>query len=268
MTSGRIPGPGSLTHRYAADWRLGLVSRATLLLQVAHPVVGAGVAEHSDFVNDRWGRLTRTVNSTHAFFGFHGEERGREEAARLREVHKHLKGVDAQGRRYHALDPEAYLWVHATLHHGMSEAQRLLGRPLDRGARLGLFSEWRALALALGITERHLPADPDAFDAYFAKTASEHLEDNPTVRLIIALDEKPYPPPPSWRLPSPVWNVPALPLAAALRLCTAAALTPELRERFGLSWSPARRRRFDLFAAAARRLPERGGPRPRTDGGR
>lgn len=33
-------------------------SRSTLLLQVAHPVVGAGVADHSEFLGDRWGRLT------------------------------------------------------------------------------------------------------------------------------------------------------------------------------------------------------------------
>src|SRR5688572_26175943 len=89
--TGAIPGPRSLIWRYAGDWRGVLSSRATLLLQVAHPVVGAGVGDHSQFVEDRWGRLTRTIESTIDFLGYRGEERGRLEAARLREIHKDIK---------------------------------------------------------------------------------------------------------------------------------------------------------------------------------
>ena len=250
--AGSIPGPGSLTWRVAGDWRSGLISRATLLLQVAHPVVGAGVAEHSDFVNDRWGRLLRTVESTNAFFGFRGERRGWEETARLREVHKNIKGVDAQGRRYHALNPEAYLWVHATLHHTMVLAQELFARPLSPAEELKLFGEWRELALAFGITERHLPEDPAAFRAYFDTMVRERLECNDTVRLLLELDRKPLPPPPRRPLPGPLWTGLALPVSVVLRRAALGALPPVLRERFGLRWTALDELRFRAFARSMR----------------
>src|SRR5437588_236302 len=57
------PGPGSLTWRCASDTRGVLLAPAALILQVAHPVVGAGVFEHSTFRTDPWVRLARTVRS-------------------------------------------------------------------------------------------------------------------------------------------------------------------------------------------------------------
>ncbi|TDD70302.1 DUF2236 domain-containing protein, partial [Actinomadura darangshiensis] len=246
------PGPSSLTWRYAGDWRGVFTSRSTLLLQVAHPVVGAGVADHSEFLTDRWGRLLRTLESTFDFLGYRGEDRGRTEAARLREIHKDIKGVDAEGRRYHALNPEAYLWVHATLYHGMVQTQRLFGRPLGPVKEAALFQEWRDLALALGVTERHLPDGPAAFRAYFDGMVEDRLERNETVDLLIRLDRTPLPPPPNWPLPRAAWTGLALPPTRLLRATGLAALPPVLRERFGLRWTASERRRFEVFARGLR----------------
>ncbi|MEO3787735.1 oxygenase MpaB family protein [Actinocorallia sp. B10E7] len=251
---GAVPGRGSLTWRYGADWRAVLTSRAVLMLQVSHPVVGAGVADHSGFLADRWGRLIRTVRSANAFLGFHGEERGRQEAARLRELHKDIKGVDSRGRRYHALNHEAYLWVHATLYHGMVQTQRLFARPLTPSEELRLFGEWRDLALALGIPDHHVPGDPEAFAAYFDRMVAERLEFNDTVKLIIELDRRPLPPPPGWRLPSAAWPAIAAPLAVLMRRSSQAALPPVLRERFELPWSPSRALGFQAFTGVMRVL--------------
>ena len=250
--AGAIPGPSSLTWRYAGDWRGVFGSRSTLLLQVAHPVVGAGVADHSDFLNDRWGRLRRTLESTFDFLGYRGEERGRDEAARLREIHKGIKGVDADGRRYHALNPEAYLWVHATLYHGMVETQRVFGRPLGPVKEAALFAEWRDLALALGITERHLPDGPAAFRTYFDGMVEDRLERNETVDLLIRLDRRPLPPPPNWPLPRAAWTGLALPPGRLLRATGIGTLPPVLRDRFGLRWRPSDQRRLDAFARSVR----------------
>jgi uncharacterized protein (DUF2236 family) len=249
---GAIPGPKSLTWRYAGDWRGALTSRTTLLLQVAHPVVGAGVAEHSRFLDDRWGRLLRTIASTIDFLGYRGEERGRREAARLREVHKDIKGVDGQGRRYHALNPDGYLWVHATLFHGMVQTQRLFGRPLPSDRERALFGEWRDLALALGITERHLPASPPEFREYFDTMVEERLEHNDTVRLLIDLEREPLPPPPVWPLPALAWSGITLPPSTVLRKVGNGALPPVLRERFGLRWSSADECVFRRFTQSMR----------------
>ncbi|QKG19782.1 oxygenase MpaB family protein [Actinomadura verrucosospora] len=260
IRAGAIPGPGSLIWRYAGDWRGAFGGRAVLLLQVAHPVVGAGVADHSEFLEDRWGRLLRTVESTMNFLGYRGDERGRREAARLREIHKDIKGVDAQGRRYHALNPEAYLWVHATLLHGMIQTQRLFGTPLTPDRERVLHEEWAQLALALGITERHIPESPAAFRDYFDTMVNERLEDNATVRLLIELDRRPLPPPPRWPLPGFAWSGIAGPPTVMLGRMGVGCLPPILRERFGLRWTSGDERRFRLFAQAMR-----GGDRLLTD---
>ncbi|WP_037560012.1 oxygenase MpaB family protein [Spirillospora albida] len=250
--AGSIPGPGSLIWRYAGDWRGVFGGRAILLLQVAHPVVGAGVGDHSQFVEDRWGRLTRTVESTIDFLGYRGEERGRLEAARLREIHKDIKGVDAQGRRYHALNPEAYLWVHATLLHGMIQTQELFGTPITpRRARV-LHEEWTRLGLALGITERHIPESPATFREYVDSMIHDRLENNDTVQLLIELDRRPLPPPPGWPLPASAWGHLATPPSALLRRTGIASLPPVLRDRFGLRWTSADERRFQIFARSMR----------------
>lgn len=248
----RSPGPGSLTWRYSTEWRSALTSRSTLLLQVAHPVVGAGVADHSEFLEDRWDRLRRTARSATLFLGYGGPDAANAEGTRLREVHKGIKGVDKAGRRYHALNPEAYLWVHATLFHHMVQAQRFFGRPLTESAQQRLYTEWQAIALVLGITDRHIPADLAAFRSYFSEMVEQRLEDNDSVRLILKLDEKPFPPPPGWPMPEPVWTALGTPPAAVLRLATAGTLPSALRERFGIPWTGRHQRRLSALAAITR----------------
>ena len=85
-----------------------------LILQVAHPQVAAGVAQHSNYREAPWRRLYRTLDvTTRIVFG---DGRASEEAAAgLRRVHEGIRGRDDQGRRYSATDPELLLCVHATL---------------------------------------------------------------------------------------------------------------------------------------------------------
>lgn len=56
------PHPGTITWRRAGDARVLIAAGYALLLQVAHPTVGAGVSEHSEFQRDPWGRLLRTLD--------------------------------------------------------------------------------------------------------------------------------------------------------------------------------------------------------------
>src|SRR4051794_22131132 len=59
-----VPGPDSVTWRISGDARILTTAGYALVLQVAHPTVGAGVAEHSNFREDPWGRLFRTLDYT------------------------------------------------------------------------------------------------------------------------------------------------------------------------------------------------------------
>ena len=60
----RLPlGPGTLTRRINLEPVILLGGGRALLLQVAHPLVAAGVADHSDYRSDPWGRLVRTLET-------------------------------------------------------------------------------------------------------------------------------------------------------------------------------------------------------------
>ncbi|WP_432420582.1 oxygenase MpaB family protein, partial [Nocardia carnea] len=84
------------------------------------------------------------------------------------------------------------------------------------------------------------PTDRDAFRTYIDHTVATVLERNSTTDLLIELDRHPMPPPPELRVPRWLWNVPAVPVAALLRLTTAGYLPPVLRPRLGVEWSPGR----------------------------
>ncbi|MGW0178002.1 oxygenase MpaB family protein [Nocardia sp. NPDC003345] len=253
--------PDSLSRRRGVDWKTALASRAVLLLQVAHPVVGAGVADHSEFLSDRWSRIRSTAASARRFSGLEGPRAAIDEGERLRRVHRDIRGVDALGRRYHALNADAYLWVAATGYWASAVTRRVHGQVFDAVTEDALYAEWTDQARVLRIPDRVIPADRAAFGTYFDHTVATVLERNSTTDLLLELDRHPMPPHPDFTLPTWAWNLPAVPLAALLRLTTAGYLPPILRPRLGIEWSHERAHRFDRVVAAValldRVLPER-----------
>jgi uncharacterized protein (DUF2236 family) len=110
-----------------AIWRVGrelalmLGGGRALLLQVAHPLVAAGVAGHSGYQDDPWKRLAGTMDAVWAVV-FGSRTQADRAAARVRAMHRKVNGRLTEttgpfpaGTRYSALDPELLLWVHATL---------------------------------------------------------------------------------------------------------------------------------------------------------
>src|SRR5436309_10343098 len=92
-------GPGSVTWRVNREGALLLGGGRALLLQVAHPLVAAGVAEHSNYREDPFGRLYRTLDTvTTIVFGTTDE--AHEAAARLARVHERVKGTANDGTPY------------------------------------------------------------------------------------------------------------------------------------------------------------------------
>ncbi len=109
-----------------------------VLLQVAHPLVAAGVADHSDYHHDLWRRLARTLRALYPItFGTNAEaERA---GAAVQAVHAHVRGTTRTrlgsfpaGTPYSADDPELSLWVHATLVHASLSAYQRLDHRLSR----------------------------------------------------------------------------------------------------------------------------------------
>lgn len=104
---------------------------AALLLQSLHPGAMAGVADHSDYKGDPWGRLQRTSEYLSVTtFGTvpHAEQM----IAGVRRIHARVQGDDHRGRPYRAEDPHLLAWVHAAQTTAFLTAHDWYGRhPLD-----------------------------------------------------------------------------------------------------------------------------------------
>ncbi len=85
---------------------------AALLLQTLHPLAMAGVAGHSGFKTDPWGRLKRTSDYI-AITTYATIPDAEAMIARVRTVHERVRGKDFRGRPYRASDPVLLAWVHA-----------------------------------------------------------------------------------------------------------------------------------------------------------
>jgi uncharacterized protein (DUF2236 family) len=243
------PGPGSLTWRCASDTRGILLAPAALILQVSHPVVGAGVADHSTFPADPWRRLARTVRSVNRLV-FGPDATAAAESQRLRRFHAGIRGVDEAGRPYRALEPGAYAWVHLTLAHLFVEVQRTLGQPLTWDEREQLYGEWCQVGRLLGLRARDLPTDWKAFRSYFDDTVQHTLRDNQAVQSVLAAVGSP--PQPFTLLPPAIWRPVAERAGSLSLLFTVGSLPPPLRARIGLKWTSADAARLDRAAARLR----------------
>lgn len=153
---------------------LGAGPRA-LLMQVAHPLVAEGVAQHSSFREDPWRRLRATLRSYLTII-YGSTTEARAEIGRLNRFHRNVRGpvsdpaaALAFGPAYDARDPELSLWVHATLIDATLVAnERWIGR-LNPGRRAAFYAESLPIGRAFGVPARLLPADIDAFDAYLER---------------------------------------------------------------------------------------------------
>jgi len=105
-------GPHSVTWRVHADPSMALSGLRALLLQALHPLAMSGVAQHSDFRQDPWGRLFRTADYV-GVTTYGSTEQARRAGAKVRGIHRKLAGIEPEtGTAYRVDDPELLRWVH------------------------------------------------------------------------------------------------------------------------------------------------------------
>jgi uncharacterized protein (DUF2236 family) len=249
-TQGLLVGPESVTWRFASDCRLYFVMLYPLLLQVAHPVVGAGVRDFSDFEERPWNRLLRTIDyvSLLVYGGQDAPAMGR----RLRAMHKGFKGTREDGRPYYALEPEAYAWVHATLLESYVAGHAAFGRPMRPDQIARFYGEYRGLGRLIGVRERDLPPTWAGFREYFDRTCAEELVRTKSVDRVIAATQGDVPPP--LPMPRPLWAAARVPARRGMWIGGVGLLSPPLRERFGLTWTRADDAHFRRIGRASRAL--------------
>jgi uncharacterized protein (DUF2236 family) len=124
-----------------------------LLLQSLHPLAMAGVAEHSDYRGDPWGRLQRTSTFLAVTtFGTAGD--AQRAVDKVRGIHRRVHGVARDGRPYRADDPHLLEWVHIAEVDSFLLAHRLYGaKPLDQSGRDAYVSDTARVASALGVVD-------------------------------------------------------------------------------------------------------------------
>ena len=221
-----------------------------ILLQIAHPLVAQGVADHSGFAAERWarvGRLKRTIGAMLALT-FGTPEESAEAAAAINRIHDRVHGrlpqaagAFASGSHYNAHDPALLAWVHVTLVDTFLLTYERFVAPLTPTERDRYCREAGHAAPLLGIPPDVLPRTAAELSAYMERmlASGEIVVTDTARRLAIEIVSRGLP-----------W--PARPLLALARLTTVGLLPTPIREAYGFEWTHGQERALNALAAAVR----------------
>lgn len=227
--------PDAVIRRVDAEGAVLLGGGRALLLQLAHPLVAAGVAEHSAFEGDPLRRLRGTLEATYTIV-FGTEAAAEDVAARVRRIHGHVRGEG-----YSANDPDLLCWVNATLVDTAVTVYTAVMGPLSDDELESYYQDSTQVAEVLGCPREAQPADWAAFRAYWAGMVAT-LEVGDTARRLAASILAPALP----RLAGP-------PVSLA-RFITVGTLPPRIRDQYGYRWRASDRLALDAGTALARRV--------------
>jgi uncharacterized protein (DUF2236 family) len=244
MSDTGLFGPDSLTWRVNRQGALLLGGGRALLLQVAHPLVAAGVSQHSNYREDPFGRLYRTLDTvTTVVFG--STEEATEAAARLRRIHTRVKGEAEDGTPYVATAHDLIMWVHATLVDTSLLVYETYIEPLTLAERCRYYEEQKILGDHYGVPYDEQPATYLEFNEYMDEVIhGGTLQVTDALRDVAAATLHP-------KLPVPFVGRPAI---EYVNLVTTALLPAWLREELHLPWSPRRARIHAAQRSVIRRL--------------
>ena len=241
-----------VAHRVNAERVVLLGWGRAILMQLAHPLVAAGVHDHSSFRATPWAaaaRLHATVRAMLALtFGTDAEREHALYGIRQihRRVHGHLAtavGACAAGTPYSAEDPALVLWVHLTLLESMPLVYELFVAPVTDAERDEYCAGAAWVALALGAQPADVPRTwRDTQTALARAYASGTIAVGPQARELAGVVLAPrigtFLPPATW----------------LNRLVTIGLLPPFVREQYGFSWDANRQRSLERVVPAVRAI--------------
>jgi len=204
-----------------------------LLMQIAHPLVAKGVAEHSRFRADRIDRLLRTLRPTLAMV-FGTEEQALAAAAGINHTHDHVKGES-----YAAKDPDLLIWVLATLIDTSVLIYEGFVRSLEAEERAAYYRDMCHIGSLLEIPDGAMPESLEALQAYVVDMCDSLVVSPEGHDICHALFES---------------NPATWPVMGSIRQLTAGLLPDGLRDQFGLAWGTKRQRILDLASRSSRRV--------------
>jgi len=238
--------PTSIFWRVNREALLLFSGPRALLLELAHPLVAAGVAQHSDFRRDPFGRLFRTVRVM-VDLNFGELQQAHHAAQRTGRCHQPVQGQLTSdvgpylaGTPYQAHDPFLKLWVLATLIDSIFVVHDLLIRPLTLDEKQAYYVDCHELARAFGLPPVLMPPTYADFETYMdTMLMSDLLTVGPEARAIVqALFEAPW----------------MGPLARYGSFVSVGLLPARLRAEFGLQWDSEHEAQLQRWGAWSRAL--------------
>ena len=246
------PGPASVSWTINREAVVVAGWGRAILLQLAHPLVGAGVHDHSSFrasPASRWSRLRSTIGAMLAIT-FGGDEEAVAAAAGINVIHDRVSGrMPATvgdfpaGAAYSAHDPELLRWVHATLLDSILLAYERLVGPLTAEERDRYCAESAVMEPLLDIPAGLLPRSQSQLDAYMRGVLAGGtiaVTDHSRVLSRAVLF------PPGWRLFWPAFR--------PMQLLTIGLLPQAIRQAYGFGWTSRDARALSRWTAALRWL--------------
>lgn len=226
-------GPDSLTWKYFGDLRTGMLGVWIGAIQNMYPELGAGVEDHSILLREP---LQRVARSVYPIMGVvYDGDRASDTGAQIRDYHRSIKGTDAAGRRYHALNPDTFYWAHATFFMLIIKTAEYFCGGLTEADKRRLFDEHVQWYRMYGMSMRPVPETWEAFLEYWDRTCAEELEINKATLDIFSIR---IPKPWFVLMPTAVWDQLFRPMVGAQRWIAAGLFDPAVREKAGMRWTP------------------------------
>lgn len=246
----RRPTPDSVTWRVNQEIVVIAGWGRAILLQFAHPLIAAGVHDHSSFragLSSSLQRLRATVEAMLSLT-FGNDDEVVDAAAAINTIHDrvfgrltHPGGNLPAGTEYSAHDPELLRWVHATLLESIPLTYELLVGPLSREERDRYCAETAINEELLDIPRGSLPRSTIELETYMqAMAGSGQIAVTDTSRTL------------AHAMLWPPRSIVLWPAFRALRLITLGSLPPPIREAYGFSWGPREERAFVRWTGAIR----------------
>lgn len=226
---------------YIEEAYVFLGAGAAVLLQLAMPGVGHGVADHSEVLSRPLSRLRTTMSFIYAIMLGTDEEK-REIIRMVNKAH-----VPVHSETYNAFDPELQLWVASTLYHGGTDLYQRFNGELGPVSAERIYRDSMEYGTALQVRPDMWPADLAEFERYWGQAMDDLSVDDQvlefTHRLLSSRN-------------APWFLRPFMPLN---KFVTTGLLPQQARDAFELPWSPRDQRRFDqlfrILPAAYRFVP-------------
>lgn len=238
-------GPDSAIWELTRESRLLLASLTTLLLQIAHPKVGAALDDHSTIQNEYSNRMQETYDLVDTIV-FGDAASAIRAVVVLRRIHEQVRGeteedvgnVDA-GEPYYANDPELMLWVWATLVDQVLAGYETYIGDLGIQRKRQFYREMKVFGQLVGVPPRTFPETVTEFRSYYRTTVDEEIAVGTAGAAVADAILV--------QLPSPLLG----------EFFAAATMPDPVRDEYGLPWGPVRARLHSALTALIRNVPNR-----------